>query len=116
MTRIAAVVLFLCAGPCAVVGSEDLAKVDQYWAQWRGPSANGTSSLADPPVDPDGSRVTIHQLRHAFGSERAGKVDALVLRDLMGHKSLQTTLRYAEVSPKRTREAFRQFDRETVRR
>ena len=35
--------------------------------------------------NPDGSRVTIHQLRHAFGSERAGKVDALVLRDLMGH-------------------------------
>ncbi len=66
--------------------------------------------------NPDGSRVTIHQLRHAFGSERAGKVDALVLRDLMGHKSLRTTLRYAEVSPERTREAFRQFDREAVKR
>ena len=62
--------------------------------------------------NPDGSRVTIHQLRHAFGSERAGKIDALVLRDLMGHKSIRTTLRYAEVSPDRTREAFRQFDRE----
>ena len=64
--------------------------------------------------NPDGSRVTIHQLRHALGSERAGKVDAL-LRDLMGHKSLRTTLRYAEVNPERTREAFRQFDREAVK-
>ena len=52
----------------------------------------------------------------AFGSERAGKMDALVLRDLMGHKSIRTTLRYAEVAPERTREAFRQFDREAVKR
>ncbi len=70
MTRIAAVVLFLCAGPCAVVGSEDLAKVDQYWAQWRGPSANGTSSLADPPVEWDENRnirwkVVIPGMGHA---------------------------------------------------
>ena len=71
---------------------------------------------ADGLKNPDGSSVTIHQLRHAFGSERAGKMDALVLRDLMGHKSIRTTLRYAEVAPERTREAFRQFDREAVKR
>ena len=59
----------------------------------------------------DGRRVTIHQLRHTFGSERAGKLDALVLRDLMGHKSIRTTMRYAQVNPERTREAFREFDR-----
>ena len=40
----------------------------------------------------------------------------VVLRDLMGHKSIRTTLRYAEVNPERTREAFRSFDREVVRR
>ena len=61
--------------------------------------------------NPDGSAVTIHQLRHAFGSERAGRMDALVLRDLMGHKSIRTTLRYAEVNPERTRDAFQDFDR-----
>ena len=59
----------------------------------------------------DGRTLGIHQLRHTFGSERAGKMDALVLRDLMGHRSIRTTLRYAEVNPERTREAFREFDR-----
>ena len=56
-------------------------------------------------------RLTIHQLRHAFGSERAGKIDALVLRDLMGHKSLRTTQQYAQVSGQATKKAFREFDR-----
>ena len=64
----------------------------------------------------DGSAVTIHQLRHSFGSERAGKMDALVLRDLMGHKSINTTLRYAKVNGEWTREAFRNYDREAVKR
>jgi len=59
----------------------------------------------------DGRPLTMHQLRHSFGSERAGKIDAFVLRDLMGHKSVRTTLQYAKVNPERTREAFREFDR-----
>ena len=29
-------------------------------------------------------------------------MDALVLMDLMGHRSIRTTLRYAEVNPERT--------------
>jgi site-specific recombinase XerD len=33
------------------------------------------------------------------------------LRDLMGHKSLRTTQRYAQVNPDATRKAFRAFDR-----
>ena len=61
--------------------------------------------------NPDGTPVTIHQLRHTFGTERAGAVDALVLRDLMGHKNIRTTMRYAEVNPERTQRAFREFDR-----
>jgi integrase/recombinase XerD len=65
---------------------------------------------------PDGRPVTIHQLRHTFGSERAGKMDALVLRDLMGHKSIRTTMRYAQVNPEQVREAFRQYDREAASR
>jgi hypothetical protein len=42
--------------------------------------------------------LTIHQLRHSFGSDRTGAMDALILRDLMGHKSLRTTLQYAQVN------------------
>ena len=59
----------------------------------------------------DGRAMGIHQLRHTFGGDRAGKMDALVLRDLMGHRSIRTTLRYAKVNPERTRAAFREFDR-----
>ena len=66
---------------------------------------------ADGLENPDGTPVTIHQLRHTFGTERAGALDALVLRDLMGHRSIRTTMRYAEVNPDRTRKAFREFDR-----
>ncbi len=50
MTSFVAVVLSLCAGSCAAVGAEDLSNIDPYWGQWRGPSANGTSFPADPPV------------------------------------------------------------------
>ena len=57
-------------------------------------------------------RLTIHHLRHSFGSERAGRIDALVLRDLMGHKSLRTTQRYAQVNPEEAKKAFREFDRQ----
>jgi len=59
----------------------------------------------------DGRPVTIHQLRHTFGSERAGRMDALVLRDLMGHRTIRTTMQYARVNPERTEQAFRTFDR-----
>ena len=57
-------------------------------------------------------RLTIHQLRHSFGSERAGKMDALVLRDLMGHKSLRTTQQYAQVNGEATKKAFKEFERD----
>ena len=59
----------------------------------------------------DGQPLTIHQLRHSFGSERAGQMDALILRDLMGHKSLRTTQQYAKVNPEAAQRAFREFDR-----
>ena len=65
---------------------------------------------------PDGRPITIHQLRHAFGTERAGKMDALVLRDLMGHRNIRTTLRYAQVNPERTQQAFEEFDRQHTRK
>ena len=63
-------------------------------------------------LEDNGKRLTIHQLRHTFGSERAGQMDALILRDLMGHRSLRTTLQYIQVNPEATRKAFQEFDRE----
>ena len=71
---------------------------------------------ADGLKRPDSRPVTIHQLRHAFGTERAGKLDALVLRDLMGHRNIRTTLRYARVNPERTKQAFEEFDRQHIRK
>jgi len=41
--------------------------------------------------------VTIHRLRHAYATERLREgVSLQAVRKLMGHKNLQTTLRYAE--------------------
>jgi integrase/recombinase XerD len=57
-----------------------------------------------------GKTATIHQLRHAFGSERAGVIDCLALKQLMGHQSLRTTLQYAEVNPAAARAAFRRYE------
>ncbi len=93
-------------------------KEGPLFASRQGRLSYGTARLmfnkaASGLKNPDGSGVTIHQLRHSFGSERAGKMDALVLRDLMGHTSLRTTLQYAKVNPDRTRLAFQQFDRQS---
>jgi integrase/recombinase XerD len=62
-------------------------------------------------LEKDGISLTIHQLRHSFGSERAGEMDALLLRDLMGHRSLRTTLQYAQVNGESAKKAFKIFDR-----
>ncbi len=68
------------------------------------------SEAAEEIVNPDGSRVTIHQLRHTFASERAGQMDSLLLMDLMGHSDIRTTLRYAKVSGYAAKKAFDTFD------
>jgi site-specific recombinase XerD len=63
-------------------------------------------------LEGNGQPLTIHQLRHSFGSERAGEMDALILRDLMGHRSLRTTLQYAQVNGESVKKAFRTYDRQ----
>lgn len=46
------------------------------------------------------TRVRPHRLRHTYGSELAAAgVDLLVLRELMGHASPETTARYVHLSP-----------------
>ena len=42
--------------------------------------------------------VRIHDLRHTFATERVGLISIEELRSLMGHESIQTTLRYAKVT------------------
>ena len=51
-------------------------------------------------------KVTFHTLRHSFASHLASNgVDVLVIRDLLGHTNLNTTLRYAKLNPDRKRAA-----------
>lgn len=45
-------------------------------------------------------RVRPHRLRHTYGTELAGSgIDLVVLRDLMGHASPETTALYVHLSP-----------------
>lgn len=48
--------------------------------------------------------IRFHQLRHTFGTERAGIIEVSELRALMGHSNIQTTLRYSKVTSKRAEE------------
>ncbi len=51
-------------------------------------------SLFETEAEP----VTIHRLRHAYATERLREgVSLQAVRKLMGHKNLQTTLRYTEI-------------------
>lgn len=44
-------------------------------------------------------RVRPHRLRHTYGTELAAAgIDLLVLRELMGHASPETTVRYIHLS------------------
>ena len=50
-------------------------------------------------------KATIHQLRHSFATELVNEgVRLEVVRKLLGHRNMQTTLRYAEVNDKTVKE------------
>jgi integrase/recombinase XerD len=61
-------------------------------------------------INPDGTQVTIHQLRHTFCTERAGHIDSFVLQRLAGHNDIRTTLRYVKVNDVVAKDAFTNFD------
>jgi hypothetical protein len=48
----------------------------------------------------------IHCLRHTFGTVMAARVALPVLRDLMGHADVQTTLRYVDIGEQQKRDAI----------
>lgn len=52
--------------------------------------------------------VRIHDLRHTFATERVGIISIEQLRALMGHESIQTTLRYSKVTSQKAESAARQ--------
>ncbi len=47
---------------------------------------------------PELNGVRIHDLRHTYATERVGLISIEELRSLMGHESIQTTLRYQKVT------------------
>lgn len=49
----------------------------------------------------------IHDLRHTFATERVGLISIEELCSLMGHESIQTTLRYAKVTSHKSESAAR---------
>ncbi len=51
--------------------------------------------------------VRIHDLRHTFATERVGLMGIVELGALMGHGSIQTTLRYQKVTSARAEEIAR---------
>jgi integrase/recombinase XerC len=59
-------------------------------AAHRGRAAHG---LRPPPARSGATRVRPHRLRHTYGTELAAGIDLLVLRELMGHASPETTAR-----------------------
>lgn len=54
--------------------------------------------------NPDLKGIRIHDLRHTWATERAGILQIEELRALMGHKKIQTTLRYSKVTSQRAEE------------
>lgn len=60
--------------------------------------------------------VTIHRLRHAYATERLREgVSLQAVRKLMGHKNLQTTLRYAETDMESVKQELAEARRKSRR-
>ena len=63
-------------------------------------------TLIAPYPDLKGARL--HDLRHTFATERVGLMGIEELRALMGHESIQTTLRYQKVTSRRAEAVAKQ--------
>ncbi|WP_430794754.1 hypothetical protein [Trichormus azollae] len=53
---------------------------------------------------PELQGIRFHDLRHTFGTEQVGLMAIHDLRALMGHETIQITLRYSKVTSKRGEE------------
>jgi integrase/recombinase XerC len=81
-------------------------KTPECFVVLRGPTAGGAMTEAGVRslfrrhrASSGATRVRPHRLRHTFGTELAAAgIDLVVLRDLMGHASPETTARYVHLS------------------
>ena len=56
---------------------------------------------------PDGIRITTHRLRHTFATELlSGGLSLAAIRQLLGHRSMNMTLRYVSLTPDRLRQEY----------
>ena len=56
--------------------------------------------------------LKLHSLRHTFGTYLIGMgYDITVVRDLLGHEDIKTTLIYAKADAARLRDAIRSFEK-----
>ncbi len=75
----------------------------------------GTLDDADEPVPFDRSAIHPHAFRHTYAQTLADQgVPAPVLRDLMDHRSIDTTLGYYQVGETKKREAMELLARHTI--
>ncbi|MBA3920517.1 MAG: site-specific integrase [Nostocaceae cyanobacterium] len=59
-------------------------------------------------TEPELQRIRFHDLRHTFGTERVGLMGIDELRALMGHETIQMTLRYSKVTSRHAEKVAQQ--------
>ncbi|OGQ77162.1 MAG: hypothetical protein A2289_23790 [Deltaproteobacteria bacterium RIFOXYA12_FULL_58_15] len=64
-------------------------------------------ALRDGIETPDGIRITTHRLRHTFATELlSGGISLAAIRQLLGHRSMNMTMRYVSLTPDRLRQDY----------
>lgn len=112
----------------AILSQKALDILTQYWFEYSRPTGWLFPKQTDPsrPIDPFyicrhmrahedflgwEHRITSHSFRHAFGTHLyENGTDLLTIKDLMGHKSLNSTLIYIHLSSYASRNALSPFD------
>jgi integrase len=77
-----------------------------YWPMHDEIRAIYQRAEVEVPKSETGRAMPLHCLRHSHGTVMARKVPLPVLRDLMGHSEIDTTMRYVDVSEADKREAI----------